>query len=179
MLKRAMQGRLPLMERLMSLQEEIGSGNFGTPAEGPIGRELHLANSCRKATLLAAGLAVNAIGANKPEENHQEQMMAIADMIMEVYAQDSAVLRCQKLVDERGSEKTALEQDVVRVFVQQSADRVRNSARTLLADVLTDTAELKSNLRAVDALLNKVPVATGDPLRRIAARAVEQGRYPF
>lgn len=179
MLKRAMQGRLPLMERLMSLQEEMGSGIFGTPGEGPIGREQHLANNSRKATLLAAGLAVNAIGANKPEENHQEQMMTIADMIMEVYAQDSAVLRCQKLIDERGADKTALEQDLVRVFVQQSADRVRQSARTLLADVLSDAAELKGNLKAVDALLNGVPTATGDALRRLAARAVELGRYPF
>ena len=179
MLKRAMAGRLPLMERLMSLQEEMGSGNFGTPAEGPIGREIHLANNCRKATLLAAGLAVNAIGANKPEENHQEQMMAIADMIMEVYAQDSAVLRAQKLVEERGAEKTALEQDVVRVFVQQSTDRLRHSARTLLADVLSDAAELKGNLKAVDALLNQVPAATGEPLRRLAKRAVDLGRYPF
>ena len=179
MLKRAMQGRLPLMERLMSLQEEMSSGNFGSAPEGPIGQEQHLANACRKATLLAAGLAVNAIGGNKPEENHQEQMMAIADMITEVYAMDSAVLRAQKLIDERGDEKTRLEQDVVHVFVQQAADRVRQSARTLLADVLSDQAELKGNLKAVDALLNKVPVATGEPLRRLAARAVELGRYPF
>lgn len=179
MLKRAMQGRLPLMERLMSLQQELGEGNFGAPGEGPIGREQHLANASRKATLLAAGLAVNAIGANKPEENHQEQMMAIADLITEVYAQDSAVLRCQKLIDERGAEKTEYEQDVVKVFVQQSVDRVRTTARTLLADVVSDGKELKGNLRALDALLNQVPVATGEPLRRLAKRAIELGRYPF
>jgi alkylation response protein AidB-like acyl-CoA dehydrogenase len=179
MLKRAMKGRLPLMERLMALQEEMGSGSLGAPGEGPIARERYLANNSRKATLLAAGLAVNAIGANKPEENHQEQMMAIADMIMEVYAQDSAVLRCQKLIEERGAEQTTLEQDVVRVFVQQSSDRVRQSARTLLADVLSEAAELKGNLKAIDALLNLPPVATCQPLRRLAARAVELGRYPF
>lgn len=179
MLKRAMAGRLPLMERLMSLQEELGSGNFGKTPEGALGRERYQANASRKATLLAAGLAVNAIGANKPEENHQEQMMAIADMIMEVFAQDSAVLRCQKLIEERGETQTALEQDVVRVFVQQSVDRVRNSARTLLADVISDGKELGGNLKAVDALLNKNPVATCEPLRRIAARAIELGRYPF
>lgn len=179
LLKRAMQGRLPLMERLMELQQELGSGDFGKMGEGALAKEIFQAHACRKATLLAAGLAVNGIGGNKPEENHQEQMMAIADMISEVYAQDSAVLRCQKLVKERGEEKTQLEQDVVRTFVQQSTDRVRHSARTLLADVLTDSKELGPNLKAVDALLNHLPVATCEPLRRLAKRAVDLGRYPF
>ena len=179
LLKRAMGGRLPLMERLMGLQEEMTSGDFGKRGDGPIGREEYLANATRKVTLLAAGLAVNAIGMNKPEENHQEQMMAIADMVMEVYAQDSAVLRCQKLIAERGEEKTALEQDVLKVYCQQSADRVRSSARTLLADVIADKKELGKNLMAVDGLLSKLPIATGEPLRRLAARAVELGKHPF
>lgn len=179
LLKRAMQGRLPLMERLMELQEELSTKNFGAADAGAIGMEKHIANSCRKATLLAAGLAVNVIGANKPEENHQEQMMAIADMIMEVYALDSAVLRCQKLVDERGESATKLEQDLVRIFAQQSAERVRRSARTLLADVLEDADELKANLRAIEALVGQSPKSTCAPLQRLAARAVELGRYPF
>ncbi len=179
LLKRAMTGRLALMERLMGLQQEMAERNFGDIGEGPLGREAYLANASRKATLLAAGLAVNIIGANKPEENHQEQMMAIADMVMEVYAQDSAVLRCQKLVAERGEEKTALERDAVAVFVQQSSARVREHARTLLADVIEDEKELKPNLMAVEALLNKTPKGTCQPLRRLAAKAIELGRYPF
>ena len=105
--------------------------------------------------------------------------MAIADMVMEVYAQDSAVLRCQKLVAERGEAKTALERDAVAVFVQQSSARVREHARTLLADVIEDEKELKPNLMAVEALLNKTPKGTCQPLRRLAAKAIELGRYPF
>jgi len=163
----------------MGLQQEMSERNFGKIEDGPLGREIYLANASRKVTLLAAGLAVNVIGMNKPEENHQEQMMAIADMVMEVYAQDSAVLRCQKLVAERGEEKTAIERDIVTVYVQQSAERVRNRARTLLADVIEDTKELETNLMAIEALLNKTPAGTCAPLRRIAARAIELGRFPF
>lgn len=179
LLKRAMGGRLALMERLMGLQEELQARNFGDIGEGPLGREAYLANASRKATLLAAGLAVNVIGMNKPEENHQEQMMAIADMVMEVYAQDSALLRCQKLLAERGEEKTALERDVLAVYVQQSSARVRELARTLLADVIEDQKELGKNLMALEALLNKTPVGTCQPLRRLAAKAIDMGKYPF
>lgn len=179
LLKRAMGGRLPLMERLMELQESLMSKDFGSIADGPLGREKYISNAARKVTLLASGLAMNAIGANKPEENHQEQMMAMADMVMEVFAMDSAVLRCQKLVDERGADKTALEQDLVSVFCQQASDRVRTAARTLLADVVSDQKELGQNLMAVEALISKAPVPTCEPLRRIAAKAIELGRYPF
>ena len=105
--------------------------------------------------------------------------MTIADMVMEVYAQDSAVLRCLKLIDERGEEKTSLEQDAVKVFVQQSSARVREFARQLLADVIEDEKELGKNCMAIEALLNKTPVGTCQPLRRLAAKAIELGRYPF
>lgn len=179
LLKRAMGGRLALMETLMGLQQEMGERKFGEIGEGPLGREAYLANASRKATLLASGLAINVIGMNKPEENHQEQMMAVADMVMEVYAMDSAVLRCQKLIAERGAEKTALEQDVVKVYVQQASARVRELARTLLADVIEDEKELAKNLMGVEALLNKTPVGTCAPLRRLAAKAIEVGKYPF
>lgn len=179
MLKRAMQGRLPLMERLMELQEELGAGSTASAGIGPLDGVRDQVDACRKVTLLASGLAVNVIGGDKPEENHQEQMMAIADMIMEVYAQDSAALRCQKLLNERGSEKALLEQDVVKVFVQQSADRVRRLARTLLADVVEDKSELKGYLKAIDGLLRELPGATCPALRRLASRAIELGRYPF
>ena len=179
LLKRAMGGRLALMERLMGLQQEMGERNFGEIKDGALGREAYLSNASRKATLLAAGLAINVIGMNNPEENHQEQMMTIADMVMEVYAQDSAVLRCQKLIAERGEEKTHLEQDIVAIYCQQSSARVREFARTLLADVIEDEKELGKNLMAIEALLNKTPVGTCKPLRRVAAKAVEVGKYPF
>ncbi len=179
LLKRAMSGKLALMDCLMELQGELAARQFGEIGEGPIAREVYMANASRKATLMSAGLAVNVIAANNPEENHQEQMMAVADMVMEVYAQDSAVLRCLKLITERGEEKTKLEQDVVRVFVEQSAARVRETARTLLADVISEEKELSKNCMAIEALLNKTPIGTGNPLRNIAARTIELGRYPF
>ncbi len=180
LLKRAMQGRLPLMERLMKLQAELQAGEFRESAEGPLAGPVALARASRKAVLLAAGLAVNIIGGDSPDQKHQEQMMAIADMVMEVFAQDSAVMRCAKLIDERGEEKTELERDTVTVFAQQSADRIRSRARTLLADVLEDPKELGKNLSVIDALLaQQLPGPTAVPIRKLAEKAVALGRYPF
>ena len=179
LLKRAMGGRLALMERLMGLQQEVGERAFGKIEEGLLGREVYLADASRKVTLLAAGLAINVIGMDKPDEKHQEQMMLMADMVAEVYAQDSAVMRCKKLIDERGEDKTVLERAVVEVYAQQSSAKVREFARTLLADVIQDEKELAKNLMAVEAYLNKTPVGTCKPIRELAAKAIEVGKYPF
>ena len=50
--------------------------------------------------------------------------------------------------------------------------------RQLLANVVTDAGELKGYLKAVDKLLGFTPMNTQEPMRRIAARTIELGRYP-
>ncbi len=179
MLKRAMGGQLPLMDSLMEIQSELEQGLKSETVEGPIGKEKALVKACKKATLLASGLAVNAVGFDKPEENHQEVLMTIADLVMEVFASDSGWLRCQKLIGERGEKECAFQIDVTRVFVHQSAARVHQLARQLVADVVSDEGELRQHLTAIDQIMNFTPINTVEPLRRLADRAIEVGRYPL
>ncbi|MGE0493485.1 MAG: acyl-CoA dehydrogenase family protein [Vulcanimicrobiota bacterium] len=179
LLKRAMAGRLMLMDSLMEIQTELEQGVTEEAAAGPIGAERALVKASKKATLLAAGLAINTVGFDQPEEKHQEVLMRIADLVMEVFAQDSGWLRCQKLVDQRGEADNALQIDITRVFIHQSVARVHQLARQLLADVVADPAELKMHLGAIDRLMAHTPINTVEPLRRLADRAIELGRYPF
>ena len=88
-------------------------------------------------------------------------------------------MRCQKLINDRGQEKCALQMDVVRVFISQSIGRVQSIARQLLADVTADAEELQNHLKAVDGILRHAPINVVAPLRRLSARAIEVGRYPF
>lgn len=179
MLKRAMAGRLPLMDALMEIQNDLMEGKAVEASEGPLGKELDLVKASKKATLYAAGVAINAVGFDKPEEKHQEVMMRIADLAMEVYAQDSGWMRCQKLLKDRGEDKCALQKDVTQVFISQSVGRVQATARQLLADVVADADELAGHLGAIDGIMAHTPVNVVEPLRRLSARAIELGRYPF
>lgn len=177
LLKRAMSGRVPLMDSLMEIQNELMEGVKHDIGDGPIDKEKALVKASKKTTLLAAGLAVNAVGFDKPEENHQEVMMNIADLVMEVYAQDSGWMRCQKLIDERGVDKCGLQMDAARVFIHQSADKVQQLARQLVANVVADEEELQQHLGAIDSLMQHTPINTVEPLRRLADRAIELGKY--
>ncbi len=180
LLKRAMQGRLPLMDSLMEIQTELESGNLnGTVPEGAMAAEKATLLRAKKATLLCAGLAINVIGFENPEEKHQETLMAISDLVMEIFAMDSAWLRCRRLIDDRGEEKNALAIDVTRVFFNGAQTRQLARCRQLLVNVIEDAGELKNHLKAVDKLLGFTPMNTQEPLRRIATRTIDElGRYP-
>ncbi|MBI3929391.1 MAG: acyl-CoA dehydrogenase family protein [Armatimonadetes bacterium] len=179
LLKRAMANRLPLMDRLMEIQTELQEGIQQADVPGPIGREKNLVLASKKASLLCAGLAINAVGFDRPEEKHQEVLMRISDLVMEVYAQDSGWLRCQKMILDRGEEKVSLQIDALRVFLNDSTNRIRTNCRQLLSEVISDPDELTGYLANIETILDSMPISTVAPLRRLADRAVELGRYPL
>ncbi|MEW6281738.1 MAG: acyl-CoA dehydrogenase family protein [Candidatus Eremiobacterota bacterium] len=176
LLKRTMDGRLNLMDALVEVQKELESGKPPEAGSGPIARERALVHASRSATLLCAGMAINAVGMDRPEEKHQEVLMRIADLVMEVYAQDSAWLRCQKLIQDRGEEKVQMQIDITRTYIDGSVEKVRSIGRRLLAAVAEGEA-LEEALGQLDHLLKHTPINTVRTRRRIAERVVEAGRY--
>src|SRR5271170_3954395 len=96
LLKRAMSGQLPLMPAIKKLMDEVLSGpSMSEDLEGALPEERKLVNQAKKLGLFAAGAAtqkyMHAI------QDQQEIMGAIADMTIETYAMESAVLRAQKI----------------------------------------------------------------------------------
>ncbi len=107
LLKRAMKGQLPLMPAIKKLTDEIMSGpSSAEPLEGPLAAERTLVSNAKKAALMLAGAAVQKYMA--AIEQQQEILSAIADMVIEIFAMDSVVLRTQKLIERQGEAKTAL-----------------------------------------------------------------------
>ena len=107
LLKRAMKGQLPLMPAIKKLTDEIMSGpGSAEPLEGPLAAERTLVSNAKKAGLLLAGAAVQKYMA--AIEQQQEILSAIADMVIEIYAMDSVVLRTQKLIERQGEAKSQL-----------------------------------------------------------------------
>ncbi|MCE7873696.1 acyl-CoA dehydrogenase [bacterium CPR1] len=176
LLKRTMSGRLNLMDALVEVQKELEGGVSPAPGTGPLAREKTLVQASKSGALLCAGVAINAIGMDSPEEKHQEALMRISDLVMEVFAQESAWLRCQKLIDSRGEDKVQMQIDITRTYVNDSVDKVRRIGRNLLATVSEGEA-LEESLEQLDRLLKHTPINTVRTRRRIAERVLEAGRY--
>src|SRR5216117_1656915 len=96
LLKRAMTGQLPLMPAIKKLMDEVLSGpSLGDEVEGLLAEEQKLVASAKKLGLFAAGAATQKY--MQGIQDQQEIMGAIADMVMEIYAMESALLRTQKI----------------------------------------------------------------------------------
>src|SRR6201999_665673 len=125
---------LPLMPAIKKLMDEVLSGpSTGDEVEGPLANERKIVANAKKLGLFAAGAATQKYMTTIQDQ--QEVMGAIADMTIEIYAMESAVLRAQKLVEQKGEAAAALPVAMARVYMTQALEKIEAAARKVIADV--------------------------------------------
>jgi hypothetical protein len=115
LLRRALKGHLPLFQAAMRLQKELLEPSFEEPED----LELYQIAGLKKLFLMVAGLAAQRYGQGVEEE--QEVLAAAADILIDAYAAESAVLRARRLGD--------LAQAMARVYLVQALDRAQMPGR--------------------------------------------------
>src|ERR671939_349734 len=112
-MKSAMSGKLALLPAAQKLMDEVLSPTPGAPDEdeGVLAAEAKLARAAKKVALMTLGTAVQKYMTALAEQ--QEVLTGVADIVMDAYAMESAVLRAQKLAAARGPEQAARYLDVV------------------------------------------------------------------
>jgi len=175
LLKRAMSGQLPLMPAIKKLMDEVlsGPGN-GEEIEGPLAEERKLVAQAKKLGLFAAGSATQKY--MQAIQDQQEVMGAIADMTIETYAMESAVLRAQKLVEAKGEREAALAIAMTRVYMTQAMEKVEAAAKRIIAAV-AEGDMLRTQLAILRRLAKYEPFNTIELRQQIAQRTIEVGKY--
>src|SRR2546428_14063532 len=135
LMKRAMGGQWPLIRAAMELGDEIlaGPSSDETP-EGVLAEEARVVANAKKIFLQAAGGAVQKYREKLADE--QELIGALANMVMEIYAMESSLLRAQKSAAAKGEAASGTMLDAARVFIDEAVERVEHEARRALAAVL-------------------------------------------
>ncbi|MDI3297998.1 MAG: acyl-CoA dehydrogenase family protein [Bacillota bacterium] len=172
LLRRALQGRLPLLQVLQGLQKELASLRRPAFFDRPLEEEAWRVEALKKVALMVAGLGVERFGQALEEE--QELLGAFADMVIETYAAESALLRARKRLAAAGSDPLA--EAVARLTVDRAVRRVRELAGRSLA-ALYRGDELRLRLAVVDRLTGREPVDEIGLRRRIAERVLEARGY--
>jgi alkylation response protein AidB-like acyl-CoA dehydrogenase len=177
LMKRAMGGQLPLIPAAMKLADEILAGpSFEEAPEGVLAEETRTIANCKKIFLQAAGGAVQKFREKLADE--QELIGALANVVMEIYAMESSLLRAQKAAGEKGEAASAGMIDAARVFIADAAERVDHEAKRALAAV--HEGDMLTTQMAVLKRFGKRPAVDTIALRRRIAAAVQsQDRYPF
>jgi alkylation response protein AidB-like acyl-CoA dehydrogenase len=178
LIRRAVKGELALIQAARALQEEL----LGPPAmpsssdsDGVLADELRAVVAFKKTALMVFGLAMQTFGTKLTDE--QEVLTHLADIAIDVYSAESAVLRAQA-ASAAGGVRASLHVDAARVFVNDAALRIDASARQALAATV-DGDTLRTMLAALRRLLKVAPINTVALRRRLADATVERGGYPL
>src|ERR1039457_4664871 len=175
LLKRAMSGQLPLMPAIKKLMDEVLSGpSASDDLEGALADERKAVSQAKKLGLFAAGAATQKY--MQAIQDQQEIMGAIADMTIETYAMESAVLRAQKIAQMKGEAGAALPIAMTRVYLSQAMEKVESAARKVIAAV-ADGDMLRTQLAILRRLGKYEPFNTIELRQQIAQKMIERGKF--
>ena len=175
LLKRAMSGQLPLMPAIKKLMDEVLSGpGASEELEGPLAEERKLVAQAKKLGLFAAGVATQKY--MQAIQDQQEVMAAIADMVMETYAMESAVLRVRKLIETKGEKNAALALAMTRVYLTQAMEKIEAAAKKIIAAAAEGDMR-RTQLAILRRLAKHEPFNTIELRQQIAQRVIEAGKY--
>jgi len=174
LLKRAMKGQLALMPAAQKLMDEVmGFPELALEDDTLLAAERKIVTNAKKIALMVAGTGVQKF-MNKISDE-QEILMHIADIIMEAYAMESAVLRTIRLNEEPGA-KAQIYVDITRTFINDSIARIEFSAKQALA-AITDGDELRTLLAALRRFTKYTPINTVKTRQGVADRLIDANKY--
>jgi alkylation response protein AidB-like acyl-CoA dehydrogenase len=173
--RRAMKGRLDLLAAAQKVAGEVLAPALGGNGEmpGPLAEERRLVEGARRAALFASGAAAQKYLTDL--ENQQEILGWIADLAIEVFAAESAVLRAAKTAA-RGGATAPLQAAMVRLHLDEAAPRIDATARRILA-ATEEGDTLRTMLAGLRRFL-KIPALNAAALsRQVAGAVIDAGRY--
>ncbi len=174
-LKRAMKGRLDLMGPAMSVQKELMSiPDFGNDDEGIFAADKKLIANMKKAILMVAGAAVQKL--MMKIEHEQEILMNIADMAIEVFHAESALLRTMKKTGLAGESAATLEIDITKTYLYDAADKVNKAGKDAI-NAFASGDEQRMMLLGIKRFTKAEPFNSKDARRRIAAHLTSSNKY--
>ncbi len=178
LMKRAMSGQLPLMKAIRSLMDEVTQPpSFDAAGDSGelLAQEAELLASARKIALFTAGVASQRFMAALQDQ--QEVMADLADIVSQVYALESALIRARKLAA-AGKSSASVAATMTGLLADETMALAEQAGRRILA-ACSEGDELRTQLAILRRLARFTPANTVALSRSVAARCIAEERYPF
>jgi alkylation response protein AidB-like acyl-CoA dehydrogenase len=178
LMKQAMSGKLLLLPAIQRVMDEVmqpPSFDTGSEADEPLAREAGILAAAKKMALFAAGVASQRFMTALEEQ--QEVMAALADMISQIYALESAWLRARKLAGARRS-TAPVAAAMTGLLAEETMELAEQCARRILAACGEGDA-LRTQLTILRRLARYTPADTVALSRSVARHCIELERYPM
>jgi alkylation response protein AidB-like acyl-CoA dehydrogenase len=177
-LKRAMKGELDVMGPAMAVAKELTSiPSFETPdTSKPFAEEKEVIRNLKKAVLMVAGKAAQVFGQKLNEQ--QEILMNIADMMIEIYAAESTLLRTEKLRAIKGEAAVIQQANMARIYLYETVDKVNVAGKEAIAS-FAQGDEMRVMLMGLKRYTKTNLVNTHQLRREVADFLIEKNQYAF
>lgn len=178
LLKRAMKGEINLFEPAMAVSAELtGVPSFETVDTSELfAAEKDVLKKLKKVFLMVGGKA--ALALQDKIEDEQEVMMNLADVMIEIYAAESGILRAEKLVSMKGEDACQSQIAMAQVYLSEAVDKIAMAAKEAIGS-FTKGDEQKVMLMGLKRYTKADLVDTKTLRRQIADYMIQQGKYPF
>jgi alkylation response protein AidB-like acyl-CoA dehydrogenase len=178
LMRRALKGRLALFPAAMAVTQDLMTYSplaVQLP-DTPLAQQEHMVKMSKKIALMVAGVAGQKFQQNLVHE--QEVLGKIADMIIEIFAMESGLLRAQKLISKKGEEKAKYQIAAVKAYVDETIPKIEMWAKQALAYVEQGDM-LRTQMAGVKKLARYQPIDAVSLKRQLADRIIELEAYPF
>jgi alkylation response protein AidB-like acyl-CoA dehydrogenase len=177
MLKKGMKGELDLMGPAKKVGEELMSiPDFDHDDSGLFGSEKRYIKNFKKAVLMVAGSAAQKFMMELAKE--QEILLNIADMLIEAYVAESVLLRVEKLAGMKGEEETKLQQNMVKAYIYDAAEKIGKCGREALMSY-AEGDELRMQMMGIKRFTKIEPFNIKQTRREIAEAIIKENKYIF
>ncbi|CAI8170954.1 MAG: putative acyl-CoA dehydrogenase [Bacteroidota bacterium] len=179
LIKKAMKGQLDLIGPATAVGEELlGIPDFAIPDfSAPLSQEKHVLKNLKKVFLMIAGAGVQKYGTEL--EEHQQLLLAVADILIEVYMAESAVLRAEKNVGIYGAEAQAYQLAMSQLYLYQATEKITAKGREAILG-FAEGDEQKALLMGLKRYTKYFEYPNVIALRnKVADKVAEENSYCF
>ena len=175
MMKAARKGELPLVEAIKKVTGELLSlrPQMGEEKE-VLENERRMVSMTKKIGLIAAGAATQKY--MEKLAGQQEIVALIADIVIQIFAMESVLLRTLKKIQKDGKEKSKIHIAATRVYINDVFPKTDLMARQIFA-AISEGEELKTQLMALKKLARYTPINCIDLRREIADSIIPTASY--
>ena len=178
LMKSALSGNLALLPAAQALMDEVLSPQMSgfDDDDSLLAAEQKLTTNAKKVALMTLGTAAQKYMMKLGEQ--QEILMGIADIIIDTYAMETAILRARKLAAKQGEDASARYLDMTRVFCNDAVERIEAKAKNTLA-AMAEGDELRTLLAALRRFTKLQPMNTIVARQRIADELIAANKWIY
>ena len=177
LLKRAMKGELDLMGPATKIASELVSiPDFSSEEVSLFSAEKKYLKNFKKAALMVAGSAAQKLMMELAKE--QEVLMNISDMLIDIYVAESVQLRVEKLVSMKGEDNCKEQLDIMRVFINDAADRISKNGKEAI-NSFSSGDEQRMMLMGLKRFTKTEPFNAKEARRNVAAKLISENKYCY